>query len=167
MNIFYVHEDPYSAARMLVDKHICKMPLESAQMLCTAHRMLDNVDKVMDQDLYKATHKNHPSSIWARSSRENYEWLFEHFIGLCNEYTERYDKTHLSYTKFSKALSYAPKNISNNIFNEPPQCMPDYCKIEENSIEAYRKYYINEKNHIAHWKINSRKPDWWKYEDIL
>ena len=43
MNIFYVHFDPGIAARSLCDKHVVKMVLESAQMLCTAHRVLDGV----------------------------------------------------------------------------------------------------------------------------
>ena len=36
MNIFYVDKDPVKAAKMLLDKHVVKMILESAQMLCTA-----------------------------------------------------------------------------------------------------------------------------------
>ena len=40
MNIFYVHKDPFKAASMLPDKLVVKMPLESAQMLSTAHRFI-------------------------------------------------------------------------------------------------------------------------------
>jgi len=38
MNIFYLHKNPQIIAQELCDKHIVKMPLESAQMLCTAWR---------------------------------------------------------------------------------------------------------------------------------
>ena len=38
MNIFYLHEDPVKAAKLQYNKHVVKMILESAQMLCTAHR---------------------------------------------------------------------------------------------------------------------------------
>ena len=41
MNIFYIDEDPVEAARMMVDKHVVKMILESAQLLSTAHRVVD------------------------------------------------------------------------------------------------------------------------------
>lgn len=41
MNVFYLSHDPHLAARWMVDKHIVKMPLESCQMLSTAHRLLD------------------------------------------------------------------------------------------------------------------------------
>ena len=36
MNIFYIEKTPKEIAKNLCDKHIVKMPLESAQMLCTA-----------------------------------------------------------------------------------------------------------------------------------
>ena len=39
MNIFYVDECPIKAGKVLADKHIVKMPLESAQMLSTAHHL--------------------------------------------------------------------------------------------------------------------------------
>ena len=41
MNIFYLHEDPVQNAKWHIDKHIVKMPIEYAQLLSTAHRMLD------------------------------------------------------------------------------------------------------------------------------
>jgi hypothetical protein len=41
MNIFYLDKDPIKAAEYSCDKHVVKMILESAQMLCTAHRVLD------------------------------------------------------------------------------------------------------------------------------
>jgi len=44
MNIFYLDKDPVIAAQMSADKHCVKMILESAQMLSTAHRVLDGDD---------------------------------------------------------------------------------------------------------------------------
>ena len=41
MNIFYLHNDPEISAKMHCDKHVVKMIIEYAQMLSTAHRMLD------------------------------------------------------------------------------------------------------------------------------
>ena len=37
MNIFVLDEDPIKAAEYHCNKHVCKMILESAQMLCTTH----------------------------------------------------------------------------------------------------------------------------------
>ena len=41
MNLFYLDEDPWISAELHCDKHVVKMIIEYAQMLSTAHRMLD------------------------------------------------------------------------------------------------------------------------------
>ena len=61
MNIFYLDRDPVKAAQVQYNKHVVKMILESAQMLCTAHRYYGN-----ENVPYKSAHINHPSSIWCR-----------------------------------------------------------------------------------------------------
>ena len=84
MNIFYLHPNPQTAARMHCDKHCVKMILEYAQLLSTAHRVLDGDDA--NPNLYKIAHKNHPSTIWTRSSKQHYKWLFRLFRKLNIEY---------------------------------------------------------------------------------
>ena len=162
MNIFYLHRDPRVAARYHNDKHVVKMILESAQMLSTAHRELDgDVDDV----IYRSTHKNHPSTKWARESYQNYMWLFDLFVALCEEYTHRYGKTHLTDTKLREVLRSAPRSIDRSRqFTQPPQCMPEGYKLEGNSIEAYRNYYMGEKSGFAKWS-KRRKPLWWNMYD--
>ena len=165
MNIFYLSSCPQEAAEAHCDKHVVKMILESAQMLSTAHRELDG-DNVPDI-LYKSTHKNHPSTIWTRSSKQHYDWLFRLFRMLSAEYTLRYSKggdwgrdlkVHKTWDKLGKILEVAPKNIKDNGWVDPPQCMPDHCK-DEDVVTAYRNYYILEKNNIAKWKF-SEQPQW-------
>ena len=82
MNIFYLNKDPEIAAQMHCDKHVVKMILESAQMLSTAHRILDGDDIANSKGLYKMTHKNHPCNIWVRKNNENYEWLWSLYDNL-------------------------------------------------------------------------------------
>ena len=41
MNIFVLAEDAAESARMMCDKHVIKMILESCQLLSTAHHVLD------------------------------------------------------------------------------------------------------------------------------
>ena len=88
MNIFYLDKRPDDAAEMHCDKHCVKMILEYAQMLSTAHRVLDEDDA--HPDLYKIAHKNHPSTIWTRSSKQHYDWLFRLFRMLSAEYSIRF-----------------------------------------------------------------------------
>jgi len=151
MNIFYLSEDPRQAAKYMYNKHVVKMILESAQLLCTAHIISDGENADVP---YKATHKNHPSAIWARESISNYIWLYDHMIALGNEYTRRYGKKHLTILKCSGVLSKAPKNISKVGLTPMPQCMPDQYKVPGNSVEAYWNYYEAEKVNVR----NSNEP---------
>ena len=146
MNIFYLHEDPVKAAEMQYNKHVVKMILESAQMLCTAHRYYGNEDVP-----YKTAHLNHPSTIWCRQNSRQYYWLFHHMIALGNEYTKRYDKTHLTITKCFDALQYCPVGMPlGGKFNQPPQAMPDDVKAHK-PLDAYHKYYREYKSAFAKW----------------
>ena len=144
MNIFYLHKDPIQAPRYLYNKHCVKMILETAQMLCTAHHHYGQGDNVP----YKAAYYNHPSTKWARESKQNYKWLYDYFLSINIEYFTRYKKIHQSYIKCKDALSKPPKGIPNTGFTQPPQCMPDTHKTEC-SVDAYWNYYIHDKNHIA------------------
>ena len=114
MNIFFIDKDPIIAAQYHCDKHCVKMILESAQLLSTAHRVLDEDDA--HPDLYKVAHKNHPSTIWTRSSEEHYIWLYELFRNLSIEFSNRYSKVHLSWSKLGFLLDSLPKNITGPFF---------------------------------------------------
>ena len=148
MNIFYLDKCPYKAAELQYNKHVVKMILESAQMLCTAH----HVD-IHGKDVpYKIAHKNHPSTIWCRQSKPHYEWLYNHMIALGREYNKRYGKIHLSITKCGDFLSKPPAYLKDALYGDPvdmPQAMPDEYK-NDCSIQAYWNYYIGEKHVVAH-----------------
>lgn len=157
MNIFYLHQSPIKSAQMQCDKHCVKMILESAQMLCSAHRVLDGDDNADSIGMYKMAHKNHPSTVWVRENKENYKWLWEHMNALMNEYTLRYKKTHAT-ERLKNALKKYPKNIAQGNFTHPPQCMPDEYKMGD-TVEAYRKYYIADKMYMAKWNF-TKQPQW-------
>jgi len=46
VNIFYLHRDVDTCAEMHNDKHVVKMILEYAQLLSTAHRVLDGEEHI-------------------------------------------------------------------------------------------------------------------------
>ena len=151
MNIFYLDKDPTTAAILQYNKHVVKMILESAQMLCTAHHEL-----LYDPDVpYKPAHVNHPSTIWCRKNTRHYFWLYEHMLALGHEYTNRYGKEHLSIIKCKEPLRLAPINMRTYEFEQPPQCMPDEYK-DDCSIKAYWNYYIGEKHVVVNH--NKEKP---------
>ena len=182
MNIFVLDENPVTSAKMMCDKHVVKMIVESAQMLSTAHRMIDGnlyTDKTkagrkikrwkhpnsnMEKTLYKACHTGHPSTVWVMQSAYNYHWLYKHMMALNTEFKMRYGHIldHKTVQLLEGALMYPPKNISlNTIATDPPPAMPDYCKIPGDSVASYRKYYIYEKQRFATWKSPSTVPAWY------
>ncbi len=152
---------------MHCDKHVVKMVIEYAQLLSTAHRMLDGTqwtdassgrrikrwrldNSNMDGVLYKASHINHPSAIWVRENQKQYQYMYNMFVNLCDEYTYRYGKIHMTDSKLRDLLSESPSNMAQGLFREPPQCMPDYCK-QSNALDGYRTYYREEKKGFAKW----------------
>lgn len=160
MNIFAVEKCPELAARALPDKLIVKMPLETAQMLSTAHRYLSPTEYCLQKGLYKKAFYNHPCTIWTRATHENYRWLLLHFITLCEEYNIRYNRDHACWTKLWEGLKIFPKDIQKGELTEFAQAMPSQYKNPNDHVDAYRKYMIAEK-HYAKWEKGTNKPNWW------
>ena len=173
MNIFYLDRNPTKAAKYHVDKHCVKMILESAQLLSTAHRVLDGLGpaKVFNPEtnrsvtrywlpdererlLYNATHINHPSAKWCRATKENYNWLGLLLANLCSEYTYRYGKVHKCQETGLVAylMLVPPKNIPDGPFTDPTPAMPDQYKIPGDGVQSYRNYYNGEKQRMFSWK---------------
>jgi hypothetical protein len=148
MNIFYLNSDPKKAAVIQYNKHVVKMILESAQMLCTAHHHYAELNYPMVKVPYKKAHYNHPSTIWCRQNAKQYMWLYNHMIALGEEYTKRYNKIHLTITKCKEPLKQLPLGIPDSTFTEPPQCMPEEYKVIGDSVSAYWNYYENEKHTV-------------------
>jgi hypothetical protein len=179
LNIFYLHEDPRQCAEWMVDKHVVKMILETAQLLSTAHRVIDGLEVklelekdgkirkktawVLDDDrndiLYNATHVNHPSAIWCRQSVSNYNWLVDHLFALGDEYRYRYGKTHLTITKLGIPIASPPLNLKEWDMTPMPSCMDEQYKIGEDPIANYRNYYKYGKASMHKWK-NRPVPEW-------
>jgi hypothetical protein len=158
VNIFILDHDPILSAQYAVDRHVVKMVLETAQILCSTHHMLDG-ENVPD-NLYKKTHANHPCSVWARKSSANYKWLHNFFRCQHDEFMFRYGKPHLSFTKLSYVLCHAPKNIQPGPLTPFAQAMPDEYR-NDDPVIAYRAYYNGEKRELFNWK-NRSVPKWIK-----
>lgn len=155
MNIFVLDTEPHIAARYHCDIHVRAMIRESAQMLSTAHRILDG----SKQPIYKTTHINHPCTKWVRASMGNYEWLYDLYHNLHLEYQERFHKTHRSFIDLHKYLQYPPESIEDNGLTTFAQAMPDDYK-QPDAVQAYRDYYCHDKLRIATWSPPSYKPYW-------
>ena len=164
MNIFIVDLDPKEAARSLCDKHIVKMPLESAQMLCHAAYKLGNpsLNKPPYEDLPKKYHR-HPCTLWILESKQNYLWTCEHALELCKEYTARYDKIHKCQAVIEWCINHVPERLP-NIGLTPfataiKKDLYSHLIVPEDPVTTYRKFYIADKASFAKWKRN--KPSWY------
>jgi hypothetical protein len=190
VNIFFLNRSPVQAAEWHLDKHVIKMVTETAQLLSTAHRMLDGTLVLLPNHklpgkfkkhwmlpgehlplndspeeckklfCYRATHPNVPLNVWLRSSAANYRWLYQLFLALLHEFSYRYNKSH-SCEKLVTFLSNIPKNIKDGVeFVDPPAAMPDKYKVPGDVQESYKRFYVGEKHRFATWKVRS-KPEWY------
>ena len=169
MNIFVTSPSPWESARVLPDKHIVKMPLETCQMLAIVcsdkwghgFGTLPRADGTA-YATEKGAFRNHPCTIWANETVSNSRWLILHGLMLCQEYTRRYDKKHTCESTLSvadKLFPWAPWSDHTPFV----RAMPDEFKHDTSidTITAY-KMYISSKPWVASNYIRdpSRKPDW-------
>ena len=66
MNIFILNEDQIKAAKDMCNMHVVKMPTESLQMMSTI------ADHLGFDSPYRPVMLNHPCTIWARKSKQNF-----------------------------------------------------------------------------------------------
>lgn len=152
MNIFWVHSDPILAAQALCDKHVVKMPTETAQMLCTLCRKGGVIAP------YRKTHENNPCVLWAGESEANRQWLLLHGKALCGEYTKRYGRVHAAEKVIHWCRLHAPKAPIGPL-TSPPLVMPDKYR-QQDPVEAYRAFYREAKRPFARWAKGTPTPPW-------
>jgi hypothetical protein len=191
MNIFALDNDPVKAAQMHCDKHVVKMIVEAAQMLSTAHRMIDgkmeiiqaqtpkglwrkkkvwtHPNKKLDQTLYKVAHPGHPSTKWTMESSANYEWHYQLFVALCDEYTYRYGKVHKTDTLLRKVLAPTPKKIVQwsltpfaLAMKSAPQCMDP-----KNPVASYRAFYQTKQDRFKMVWTGRKVPRWFNVSSMI
>lgn len=149
MNIFAVSDNPDCCAYVLDDRRLVKMTLETAQLLCNAIRQIDPDTP----ELYKATHKNHPCSLWVQADRKNFSWTIRLFFSYAAEYTRRFGKVHACEQKFGDLFRYH--------FDE--QDLPSsWCNVtpykDFESVHSAYVVYLNDK-----WDFDEeagRSPKW-------
>ena len=156
MNIFFLDEDPWLAARYHHDKHVLKMIVETAQLLSGVHHR----QCLGLSWMYKPTHMSHPCALWACESLENYRWLSDLGLALCAEYTHRYGRVHKTLDVLKGLAIKAPHWLPRGPRTEVPQAMPEIYR-QADPIAAYRNYYIGEKIKQAGYK-GREQPAWSK-----
>ena len=167
MNIFALDESPYLAATYHCDRHVVKMILETAQLLSTAHHVIDGDESPLKDFLYKPTHMNHPSAIWVRETSDNYFWTVDLFKCLHYEWQKRWNHSHdhKSYIRMMhhdgdmRTLQRAPRGIAIGPRTAFSMCMPEKYKNPADPVQSYRDYYVGEKARLL--KFTKRGPPFW------
>ena len=184
MNIFVLDKNNLDAnAAYHIDAHSGKMQLEAAQMMCTNHwidKYLGYVPRKLTSEEWEVLKKakqnpvrdfpylptmyNHPCTVWARESLENYEWLYCYAHSLNQEHIFRGGADHKSFSEVIAKLP-DPINLPSSGLTPFAQAMPDELKSDD--VEAsYRMFYMKDKAAIgkgATWKVRG-KPWWWDEE---
>ena len=157
MNIFVLSDNVKEVAEWHLDKHCVKMPLESAQMLCTALHIHGG------QNIpYKPAHVKHPCTLWTAQSRANFQWLCDLGYALCDEYTYRYGKVHATDTLLREKLKQLPRNIEVGPLTQQPLAMkanPE-CMHPNDPVRSYREFYQTKQGRFKMAWTKREVPEW-------
>ena len=159
MNIHYTYDEAEKCAKVLDDKRVNKMLLETAQMLSTTLHELD----LVEPNIYKPFNANHPVNKWVREAFQNYIWTLDYFKALCLEYSYRHkdSRRHKSQellTIFDK-YKYRVRDKLPNYKTPHINCARskannlDFSDMEDTKL-AYRQY-LKER-----WRNDKRTPTW-------
>lgn len=174
MNIFFLDRDPRLCAAYHGDKHVRKMMLEYAQLLCGAHHAAGNPLGLTG--LYKPSHMQNRYSLWVRDSAGHYAWLYRLWEELAVEYRARKsfpregdpdllldgsDMTHKSWWRLGQTLRKPPHELRCP-WQDPPACDSLAEFIGLGRVEAYRALYMGPKRHLAVWSPPATTPEWFK-----
>lgn len=182
MNLFILNKDPVLAAKLQCDKHVVKMIVESAQMLSTAHRMLDGtlerrasksgkttvkywtLPDERENTFYKAVHMNHPCTVWTMKSNNNYTWHWVHFAALCDEYTYRYGKVHATDRLLREKLKALPRNIDVGYLTLWPLAMKSNpeCMFPNDPVKSYQLFYQTKQERFKMVWTKRDVPEWFE-----
>ncbi|MBT4963216.1 MAG: hypothetical protein HON32_03455 [Francisellaceae bacterium] len=152
MNIFILDKAPKLCAQYHCDKHVIKMILETAQMMCTV------LSSQGFKTPYRPTHANHPCTLWLQESSGNWKWALKMVEFLDNEYMYRYNKE-LSHASMTVIRSLEEPSFPKKNRTKFAQAMPSCYQDPSDPITAYRNYYYNDKKNICTWTKRG-KPKW-------
>ena len=156
MNIFLLDSDTTKCAQAHGNKHVVKMITEYNQLLSTACHVFG----LATDEMYRKTHVNHPSGVWVRESKANFEFLLELNIALCTEYTHRYGKVHASSRLIPLFIDILDKIPEGKGELTPfVAVLPGQVVKNGDTVQLYRDLYMGDKRHLAEWK-NREQPEW-------
>ncbi len=187
MNLFYLSEDAEECAEMHCNKHVPKMVVETAQLLCNVHHRQGELSpppggkagegesasaagaesrSLPDPSTipYKYSRSGHAKlgpMIWLMQSLSNYRWAVAMGLALSGVYSRRFGgKTHKTQRVLEWLRANEPARLRDAGFTRPLLAMPDEYKLPSGDpIGSYRKYYVYDKHRFAEWPPGL-EPEW-------
>lgn len=171
MNIFSTDPNPIYSARNLDDVRCNKMIIESAALLANAIAFYGGKDsdlpiaKTSGKPFKTKAWQNHPSCLWVKESRSNYEWLLNHMIALIDEMQFRKTTVHSMTSNidiFKRGIGFIPAGELTPFAN----CTP-YKNITD-TVDAYRMTMVYKWEHdgvVPKWTKRDI-PDWYNQSSI-
>jgi len=164
MNLFILSLLQKQIAEWMFDSHIVKIILEAVQVLSTAKRLVDPDDpNLVEMQIYKIAHKNHPVTIWVRQSQQNYIWTLILVYEMHKEWRYRFGHTkeeyHKSFLVAGQLLKHMPSadKFPQQGLTPFAQAMPEEYKVPGDPVKAYQQYYMSpQKSHLLKWTKRER-----------
>lgn len=156
MNIFILDLDVTRSAQFHMNRHVCSSLKEMAQMMCTNLTVHLGV-----RTPYKPTHINHPCTRWLMRSKLNWAYGLELAKALHSEWRFRFNHSEEEFHKSYEVLMDLPFPSISSVALTPFVLATNGYTVARDPVESYRKYYIEEKQHLADWGKRGI-PDWWK-----
>ena len=167
MNRFIIGHLPQDIAQSMCDKHVVKMPLEEAQMLCTVVRQA-NPEFADDHSLYRVAHAKHPCTLWAGKTRSNYMYAFRLWNHMSMEYTYRYGKQHAS-DRHMDALREGAQFVPEGDMTPHPECFSEHTDLKSGEfwpVDSYRAFYMTKQHRFKMTWKNRPIPKWFEYQNM-
>ena len=165
MQLFVLDYNPEDAVKSLSDIHLRKMCLETAQILSS---IMVNKGVPTCFNMPKPFNLKHPV-IKAINTSKKINWLLEYNHKLHDEYLYRFGKSHSYHSLVDLYKSKLLKHISEKTEKSDLDFAKDFKDVEildEDIVEAYRKYYKYKKSIIKQWKYTNREEPTWLKEMI-
>ncbi len=155
MKLIILDENPKKAAEYHCDQDLNYAVLNATQILSN----ILSANGIQSAP-YKPRDLNNPINLWARTSRNNFEWLLDFALALNYEFTLRNNKTH----KCTNAIMECKKYLTVLKFDQIKETpfindLPEEYKLN-NTVDCYRAHMFFTKKGRASWNRN-KKPWWW------
>lgn len=172
MNVFFLHNNPYESAKLMVDRHLPKMIVESAQILsnCFTLEQLSSAPTSQKGNARKHSYPNHPCCKWAKRSKSNMMWVIDNAFGMQMEREHRFGSEYHFSLHF---IDWCRDNIHQSLAPTGPLTRPemafngcDEYKNPEDVVGSYRLFYAHDKQFDSRGRpmdiyTNRDKPNFW------